>query len=116
MSNIEKLDKIQYVFEKLGYWSGHDMDDLDKAFETSFSKDFLQIEKALKALEVIKEKGVNWGNFIYWLKRTPRTYDDYLIDFYEEGWYLHYKDNSDNRCKFYKLTKEEYDLLKEVLA
>lgn len=73
------------------------------------------VEKELKTLEIVKEKKVNVGNFIYWLKRKPRTYKDYLQDYCQEQWYLHYKDNNDDRCKFYKLTEEEYELLKEVL-
>ena len=73
------------------------------------------IETALQALEIIKEKRVNVANFIYWLKREPRIYIDYLRDCYQEGWYLHYKDNNDDRCKFYELIQAEFDLLKEVL-
>ena len=73
------------------------------------------LRTAFEALDIIKEKKVNVGNFIYWLKRKPRTYEDYLQDFYQEKWYLHYRDNDDDRCKFHKLTQEEYDLLREVL-
>ena len=75
----------------------------------------LEDQDKIKAFEIIKEKRVNAGNFIYWLKQKSRTYEDYLQDFYQEQWYLHYKDNNDDRCKFYKLTQDEYELLKEVL-
>ena len=84
-----------------------------EAGKTAFT---MSICNRLKALEIIKEKRVNVANFIYWLKRKPRTYRDYCQDFYQEQWYLHYKDNNDDRCKFYKLTEEEYDLLKEVIC
>lgn len=53
--------------------------------------------KELKALEIIKEKRVNIGDFIR--TRNVEQYNDYLA----------YNDNE-------KLTQEEYDLLKEVMS
>lgn len=59
-------------------------------------KDFALIEQALKALEVINEKGVE----VVMVKTCPR------VEGYNE-WHSQYK------CM--QLTQEEYELLKEVL-
>ena len=67
-----------------------------------------------KALEIIKEKRVNVANFIYWLNKEPRTYEQYLNDYYQEGWYLHFRDNNDGRCKLCKLSLTEFNVLLEV--
>ena len=67
-----------------------------KVCENKFSK----IEKELKALEIIKERSVQISWFTGLLKIHPHyNYVDYNFAL------------ADNR----KLTKEEYELLKEVL-
>ena len=59
----------------------------------------LEDEKKLKALEIIKEKEVD----IYGIKNSENVYD------YNSG--IENENNFENKL----LTKEEYDLLKEVL-
>lgn len=60
-----------------------------------FSFDFTIIEKELKALEIIKEK-ICLGGLCSALQET-KNFEDYKVSY------------------FTQLTKEEYDLLKEVM-
>ena len=69
-------------------------------------EDFRNIEKELKALEIIKEKNVD-----IWCLKTTKNYDDYLhspapTNIVDENGVYHEEQ---------LLTQEEYDLLKEVL-
>ena len=65
--------------------------------------DFINFKvlQKLKALNLIKEKRVNVGDFV----------DTFIV---EELSYQHYLDNHDN-YSYKLLAQEEYDLLKEVL-
>lgn len=65
------------------------------------------IDKQLKALEIIKEKGVNVGYFIFRLVHNDLSYEEYIEE--QETPYL------DIYVSRKKLTKKEYNLLKEVL-
>ena len=56
------------------------------------------IEKELKALEIIKNKGLNVAYLKSWLAKS--TYEEY---------------QEEHKGTIYEITKEEYDLLKEVL-
>lgn len=67
-------------------------------------------EKQNKIFKIIKEKKVNVGNFVEWLKEH-NSYDSYSLDCIQEGCYLHYDDNKNEESI---LTKEEFELLKEV--
>lgn len=65
------------------------------------------IEKSLKALEIIKSKSVNVKNLIIYCFEFKDTYEDY-VDVFNYG---------DNYWDLGRelLTKEEFNLLKEVL-
>ena len=68
--------------------------------------------KELKALEIIKEKNIDVGYF-----REDFIKNNYGFSFYEE-YYDNYHYGTDECCMKYRgemLTKEEFDLLKEVL-
>lgn len=62
--------------------------------------DYSIIEKALKALEIIKEKGNICLHCV--------EYQDY------DDWKLHHISFIDTKTQEFPLTQEEYDLLKEV--
>lgn len=63
------------------------------------------ITKKLKALEIIKEKQVDVGRFIL-----------IINTWFDDDFALHrYNDYLENDLDKWKLTKEEFDLLKEVL-
>lgn len=64
-----------------------------------YKEDFNQIRKELNALEIIKEKGCD----IDWLKYCIKN--NFIVESYNTGY------DEDNN----KLTKEEFNLLKEVL-
>ena len=94
---LEALEKIgQFTFE-----SGPDDDhtrEVELRHYKSFWRYFNTIEKSLKALEVIVEKKVD----LIKLFNCFEMKNGY--EFYNQGF-----------IEIYKLTQEEYDLLKEVL-
>ena len=77
---------------------------VDTYYIDNMDKEISIIEKALKALEIIKEKNVN----IRALKSWNKTYKGKLK-------YQNYLDILEDCDLGEKLTQEEYDLLKEVL-
>ena len=77
---------------------------VDTYYIDNMDKEISIIEKALKALEIIKEKNVN----IRALKSWNKTYKGKLT-------YQNYLDILEDCDLGEKLTQEEYDLLKEVL-
>lgn len=69
-------------------------------------------QKKLKALEIIKEKRVNVEEFIEMFEDWKGiTYEEWIIYYEENGYYIQGNEDFD----YNRLTKEEYDLLKEVL-
>lgn len=69
---------------------------------------FVDVEKELKALEIIKEKNVFVWGFIHRKEETKDFEPTY--DYYKTHYgYFH------SGYEFELLTKKEYDLLKEVL-
>ena len=65
-----------------------------------------------EVLEIIKEKRVNVANLIDWFNNSQNTsYEGYLSDYYQEGWFIHFKDNDDVDI-MYQLTQKEFDTLK----
>ena len=77
---------------------------VDTYYIDNMDKEISIIGKALKALEIIKEKNVN----IRALKSWNKTYKGKLT-------YQNYLDILEDCDLGEKLTQEEYDLLKEVL-
>ncbi len=75
---------------------------LEQCVNGNIKKDLLDIEKSLKALEIIKEKRVNALEL-----STCANYETYLAFFNKWNWNGEYDK--------YILTQEEYNLLKEVL-
>ena len=68
-----------------------------------------QVEKSLKALEIIKEKRVNVGTFIHLTKVLKKDYEKC------KGLNNTFGANiCDSDCEF--LTEEEFNLLKEILG
>ena len=86
MNELEAFDKIKNEC----YW-----DDMPIVI---FPKECIIVEKALKALEVLKKKNVNVK-----LIKTLESLEEYNN--------MH----ADLRSKFPELTQDEFDLLKEVL-
>lgn len=73
--------------------------------KTNCVKEYKTIEKHLKALEIIKEKQVDVGRIIL-----------IINTWFDDDFALHrYNDFLENDLDKWKLTKEEFDLLKEVL-
>ena len=70
------------------------------------------VEKSLKALEIIKNKGINVGNFKDMLEDWKDiTFENYLSYRVENGYEL----QNDYVFETNPLNEEEYNLLKEVL-
>lgn len=65
-----------------------------------WKQDIGYIEKELKALEIAKEKAVDLGSLLYYARNS-----NHALAFYNKGIVNEKK----------KLTKDEFDLLKEVL-
>lgn len=86
MNELEAFDKIKNEC----YW-----DDMPIVI---FPKECVIVEKALKALEVLKKKNVNVK-----LVKTLESLEEYNN--------MH----ADSRSKFPELTQDEFTLLKEVL-
>ena len=88
------LEALKDIKECL-FWSDKGLQDIET------------IEKELKALEIIKSKSVNVKNLIIYCFELKDTYEDY-IDVFNYG---------DNYWDLGRelLTKEEFNLLKEVL-
>lgn len=69
-------------------------------------------EKSLKALEIIKKKRVNVEEFIEMFEDWKEiTYEKWIIYYEENGYYIQGNEDFD----YNRLTKEEFDFLKEVL-
>ena len=103
MTGKRALDRIKSVGLR---FSKHKVDDLifsyeyetcDRTVGEGFPDEIEAIEKCLKALEIIKEKKVDFQ-----LLKQSEELDDY-------NWWLAYQVN-DGR----ELSQEEFDLLKEV--
>ena len=86
--------------------------DLDYVLNGKQNQDYKIIEKALKALEIIKEKRVNVEEFIEMFEDWKEiTYEEWIIYYEENGYYIQGNEDFD----YNRLAKEEFDLLKEVL-
>ena len=86
--------------------------EMGKVDEMFISNSFEIIEKALKALEIIKEKRVNVEEFIEMFEDWKEiTYEEWIIYYEENGYYIQGNEDFD----YNRLAKEEFDLLKEVL-
>ena len=86
--------------------------DLDYVLNGKQNQDYKIIEKALKALEIIKEKGVNVEEFIEMFEDWKEiTYEEWIIYYEENGYYIQGNEDFD----YNRLAKEEFDFLKEVL-
>ena len=91
--------------------------DLDRPNELNgYHNEICDVEKELKALEIIKEKRVDVLVLVQYMKEKPN--DTWALESYN-----HYCEDKKN-CKYYdgrdylkpkSLTQEEYELLKEVL-
>ena len=68
---------------------------------TRYSFECNEIEKTLKALEIIKEKSIDVHSFLIGINLN--TYEDFIQKGRKYGWYTN------------EPTKEQYDLLKEVM-
>ena len=86
--------------------------DLDYVLNGKQNQDYKIIEKALKALEIIKEKRVNVEEFIEMFEDWKEiTYEEWIIYYEENGYYIQGNEDFD----YNRLAKEEFDFLKEVL-
>ena len=86
--------------------------DLDYVLNGKQNQDYKNVEKALKALEIIKEKRVNVEEFIEMFEDWKEiTYEEWIIYYEENGYYIQGNEDFD----YNRLAKEEFDFLKEVL-
>ena len=86
--------------------------DLDYVLNGKQNQDYKIIEKALKALEIIKRKRVNVEEFIEMFEDWKEiTYEEWVIYYEENGYYIQGNEDFD----YNRLAKEEFDFLKEVL-
>ena len=92
------MNKSLEALEKIKNWECFVDFELETIGEKEFGEELSIIEKELKALEIIKEKGVD----IWALKHLD---DEYYVEQYNAVAHIE---------KPY--TKEEYDLLEEVLT
>lgn len=69
------------------------------------------IDKQLKALNIIAEKAVNLQRLIDYEFKNNRSYNEYLVDYYHADYYGECYSGLGRDL----LTQDEYDLLKEVL-
>jgi len=84
-----------------------ELNDIHNKLVKHKNKERDDVVKKLKALEIIKEKGVNVYNLTCICFKYNETYEQYVIDFnYGDSFYHLGKE---------LLTQEEFDLLKEVL-
>ena len=98
MKSLEAIDNILNILKSFNETSKSEWIDIDK-----MENDFITIETALKALEIIKEKMVNVCAFISWNNIVDFTYKKYLD---LEFTYL---------ISAKRLTQEEFNLLKEII-
>ena len=109
MSKELSLSLLEIEKHLKDYIFHFEMGKVDKMF---ISNSFEIIEKALKALEIIKEKRVNVEEFIEMFEDWKEiTYEKWIIYYEENGYYIQGNEDFD----YNRLTQEEYDLLKEVL-
>ena len=97
MTGLKSLERIENEYS------------IDEA--VFYKEDFNQIRKELKALEIIKEKNVSaWGfrNRVFGYHSNMTINDTY-------EYYLNYFGCYHNGFDVELLTKEEFDLLKEVV-
>ncbi len=97
-------ENVEYAVRRLASHLDHNypMNYVDQLAISNIRESINNKSEREQAFEIIKEKGVDVGEF----KK------DFVYDKYEYAFYLDY-------CKHFsveKLTREEYDLLKEVLA
>ena len=85
---------------------------VDTYYIDNMDKEISIIEKALKALEIIKEKRVNVEEFIEMFEDWKEiTYEEWIIYYEENGYNIQGNEDFD----YNRLAKEEFDFLKEVL-
>ena len=102
------------ALERLVYAITHDVNAYSQYTQSQpfINKDKALVEKELKALEIIRNKGVNIGNFKAMLEDwKDLTFENYINYRIENSYEL----QSDYDFETNSLTQEEYDLLKEVL-
>jgi len=110
---LKCVDKLEQVIEEITISNA----DLRNTLKASVSlaiikQSLLKAQEQEKVLDVIKNKRVNVANLIDWFNNSRNTsYEGYLSDYYQEGWFIHFKDN-DGVDIMYQLTQEEFDTLK----
>jgi hypothetical protein len=108
----EEIEKALKEHEQLKI-DYEELNDIHDELVKYKNKERDDVVKKLKALEIIKEKRVNVYQMLCIFKEGL-TYEDY-----EKLWNIdierYYKHNTDLLYSHFKLTQEEYDLLKEVL-
>ena len=92
-TNMDLDDALKVIYDSQDIMGGHD--DFWKAYRT--------IEKALKALEIIKNKEVDVG-----LLLACESEPEYLNRCCNRYW-------TNDKCGWKRLSQEEYKFLKEVL-
>jgi hypothetical protein len=99
MTSKEELQIIKEQLDSL----------LPKGLTPCMKANFNDIEKELKALEIIKNKGV----FVHLLQQSKKVeeYNSLMLIAFKKMAERDYKSAVEKFC----LTQEEYDLLKEVL-
>jgi len=104
----EDLNIIEKALKRLTYIDENRLSDEDIHIVQGMTfKDKVKCIKKLKALEIIKDKKVDCNTLIFYLEKHNETgHIDYAFDSYND-----YAKDSDKP----QLTKEEFDLLKEVL-
>ena len=103
----DELKIIETALKKLENYEQNE--DFNKdVLNYAFINDQDKIEK-LKALEIIKKKEVNIHNFKKFIIQQDWTFEQYLDEL---------NDPNTNRHQFsyYRLIREEFDLVKKVLA
>lgn len=112
MTGLEALNKFVNIFAEYFVKTQHqEMNAINMQTAVEYlarSKECRTIEKSLKALEIIKEKRVNVGTFIHLTKILKKDYEQCKALNNTFG---------ANICETEKefLTKEEFNLLKEIL-
>lgn len=97
---LEALKELKYVH------------DTECGEDKSVNERFALIENALKALEIIKEKNIDVRYFVDDFVKQDYGWD--LYDDYSEQY--HYGKDDFSRYDGEYLTKEQFELLKEILV